>query len=115
MNDLLLENRLDNDQDVAVFRARFWRCRRLLHFIACRVLGSPERADEAVAKCWLKASRNPPRFEYESEFRSWLLRVLINEALAIRRGNQRSAQGEIAFRRDSLGARNQLYDNELCG
>jgi hypothetical protein len=74
----------------AVFEARFSRCRRLLHFIACRVLGGPERADNAVANCWLAASHNPPRFEHEGAFRSWLLRVLIDEALAIVRKNKRA-------------------------
>ena len=57
---------------------------RLQHFIACRVLGGPDRADDAIENCWLRASLNPPRFEYEGTFRSWLIRVLIDEALAIR-------------------------------
>ena len=70
--------------DSAVFEARFSRYRRLLHFIATRVLGSPERAGEAVENCWLSASRNPPSFEYDGAFCSWLARVLIDEALAIR-------------------------------
>ena len=72
----------------AVFASRFSRCQRLLHFIACRVLGSPERAEDAIESCWLRASRDPPRFEYEGAFRSWLLRVLIDEALAILRQRQ---------------------------
>jgi DNA-directed RNA polymerase specialized sigma24 family protein len=82
-NDFFFANRMDEDEDPAVFHARFWRCHRLLHFIACRVLGSSERVDGAIENCWVRASRNPPRFEYESAFRSWLLRVLIDEALAI--------------------------------
>ena len=70
-------------EDPAVFHARFWRFYRLQHFIACRVLGGPERADDAIENTWLRASRNAPRFEYEGAFRSWLIRVLIEEALAI--------------------------------
>lgn len=80
-NDLLIANRLN--QDLVVFRARFWRSYRLLHFVACRVLGALERADDAIENCWLKASRNPPHFEYEGAFRSWLVRLLIDEALGI--------------------------------
>ena len=72
-------------EDPAVFQTRFWRSHRLLYFIACRVLGDAERAADAVENCWVSASQNPPRFEYEGEFRSWLLRVLIDEALALRR------------------------------
>ena len=103
-----------SQENCAAFGAKFLRCYRVLHFIACRVLGGPERAEHAVQNCWRRASRNPPRFEYESEFRSWLLRVLIDEALAILRENQESARGEIGFRRYSFGARNQLDENELC-
>ena len=73
------------NQQQLIFNARFWRCYRLLHFIACRVLGGSERAEEAIGSCWRKASRHPQRFEYEGEFRSWLLRVLIDEALVLLR------------------------------
>ena len=75
----------------SVFEVRFSRCRRLLHFTACRVLGGPERAEDAVENCGLTASRNPPQFEYEGAFRSWLVRVLIDEALAILRQGQNTS------------------------
>jgi DNA-directed RNA polymerase specialized sigma24 family protein len=71
-----------------VFDEWFSRCRQLLHFIACRVLGGSERADLAVHNCWLTASCKLPHFEREGAFRSWLLRVLIDEALAIHRLGQ---------------------------
>jgi DNA-directed RNA polymerase specialized sigma24 family protein len=100
-------------EDPDIFHTRFSRCRRLLHFVAGRVLGGPERTEDVVENCWLKASRNPPRFEYEGAFRSWLVRVLIDEALAILRQNQPSAENEIRLRRDSFGARNQLHDREV--
>jgi DNA-directed RNA polymerase specialized sigma24 family protein len=52
-------------------------------FLACRVLSSPQQLDEVVKNCTITASRNPPTFECEGAFRSWLVRVLIDEALAI--------------------------------
>jgi len=52
------------------------------------VLGDEERVPLAVQNCWRTASRNPPRFEFEGAFRSWLVRVLIDEALAILRESQ---------------------------
>src|ERR1700722_9979701 len=64
-----------------VFEARFARCHGILCFLASRVLGSPEQVHEVVENCRIRASRNPPTFEYEGAFRSWLARVLINEAL----------------------------------
>jgi hypothetical protein len=68
-----------------VFEERFLRCRPLLQFLACRILASHEEVEKAVQNCRITASRNPPRFEYEGAFRSWLVRVLIEEALAILR------------------------------
>jgi len=67
----------------AVFEARFSRCREMLCFLACRVLGNPEQAHTAVRNCKITASRNAPTFEYEGAFRSWLVRILIDEGLAI--------------------------------
>jgi DNA-directed RNA polymerase specialized sigma24 family protein len=66
-----------------IFAHCFLRSYRLLHFIACRVVGNADRAPIALKNCWRTASRNPPHFEHESGFRSWLVRVLIDEALAI--------------------------------
>ena len=77
--------RVRPNQQKLIFDARFSRCYSTLHFIACRLLGGPQCAEEAIARCWRIASRNPQRFEYEGEFRSWLLRVLIHEALLLRR------------------------------
>jgi DNA-directed RNA polymerase specialized sigma24 family protein len=87
--DEILHTPVSNDsrEDPVVFAARFSRCRHLLHFIACRVLGGPERAEDAIENCWRAASQNPPKFEYDGAFRSWLLRVLIDEALVILRTN----------------------------
>jgi DNA-directed RNA polymerase specialized sigma24 family protein len=76
-----------------VFDNWFSRCYRSLHFVACRVLGSPEGAGLAVWNCWLRASRNPPTFDREGEFRSWLLRILIDEASAILQYRLRSQLG----------------------
>jgi hypothetical protein len=79
------DTRLSRQQEhPGAFAARFSRCHPLLHFIACHVLGGPERAEDVIEGCRRTESRNSPRFEHEGAFRSWLLRVLIDEALAIR-------------------------------
>jgi hypothetical protein len=72
----------------AIFAEGFLRVYWPLDFIACRVLGDKKRAQIAIHNCWQTASRNPPRFEFEGAFRIWLVRVLIDEALAILRENQ---------------------------
>jgi len=80
----------------AIFVRRFLRSYRFLHLIACRVLGDEERAPIAVQNCWRTASRNPPHFEYEGAFRSWLVRILIDEALAILRESQGERDAAVA-------------------
>ncbi len=60
--------------------------RRLLYFVAHRVLGNPERADIAVENSLYSASRRATAFDCEGAFRSWLVRIAIDEALAILHG-----------------------------
>jgi DNA-directed RNA polymerase specialized sigma24 family protein len=68
----------------AIFAERFLQAYRLLDFIAYRVLRDKKRAQIAIHNCWQAAARNPPRFEFEGAFRSWLARVLIDEAFSSR-------------------------------
>ena len=68
--------------------SRFSRYSPLLYSLACRVLGDIPGAEHALENCWRTASRNPPEFDYEGDFRSWLARVVIDEALAILRRNR---------------------------
>ena len=59
------------------------RYRGSLHFIAFRVLGDSDRADLAVENCLFSASRHPTAFRSEGAFRCWLVRIALDEALAI--------------------------------
>lgn len=61
----------------------FSRYRNVLYFVANRVLHNHEKAEDAVQRCYLFASRNVPQLNDEGSFRSWLVRVLIDEALII--------------------------------
>ena len=58
-------------------------------------LGGPEHANKAVENCWHTASRRAPRFDHEGEFRSWLLRALIDEALALLRNSQQTPKPDV--------------------
>ena len=80
-----MPERVWTNQQALIFDARFWRCNHLLHFIAGRILGDPEQVLKAVENCRNLASTLAPQFEYEGAFRSWLVRVLIDEALALLR------------------------------
>jgi DNA-directed RNA polymerase specialized sigma24 family protein len=63
----------------------------LLHFLARRILNCVQEAEEAVKNCRLKASRNPPSFSSEGAFKSWLVRILIDEATLLLRRRQSNA------------------------
>jgi DNA-directed RNA polymerase specialized sigma24 family protein len=66
----------------------FSRRQETLQYIACRVLADSELAARAIQNCWLKASSALGGFESESAFGSWVLRLLISEALAILHGTK---------------------------
>ena len=61
----------------------FARYHSLLSLIAYRILGNHEEAEEAVQNCKRVASYRAPRMEHEGAFRSWLARILIDEAVTI--------------------------------
>jgi Sigma-70 region 2 len=63
----------------------FLRYRSVLSLVAYRVLGDHKLAEDAVQRCLQSAFCNVPRFQSEGAFRSWLVRVLIDEALLILR------------------------------
>lgn len=91
---------LNPSQDTAleslqIFNARFHRCRNLLVSVASRVLTRQESTEEAIYNCWRVASRNPPRFEHEGAFRGWLVRVLLDQALVIRRRRRSRGYGDV--------------------
>ena len=65
------------------FNQWFSQCHNTLHFMAGLILGGSEKAERAVLNCWIRARRNLPSFESEGPFRSWVLRILISEALLI--------------------------------
>ena len=66
---------------------RAWRYRRLLHSVAQHVLGNPDGADIAIENCLFSASNRVTAFDCEGAFRSWLVRLAIDEALAILHGS----------------------------
>jgi DNA-directed RNA polymerase specialized sigma24 family protein len=78
------ENTLCVEFDPKIFEDRFARSRHLLHFVAVRILGSQDEGADAVRSCKAAASHNPPHFESEGAFRSWLVRILIDEAVVLR-------------------------------
>ena len=78
--DWTLNNPVENREPLDDRSSRY---RRMLSFVAYRVLGNHERAESAVRNCLLSASYIGPQFECEGAFRSRLVRIVIDEALLI--------------------------------
>lgn len=82
--DLRFERESSIDcQRESAFLVRAARYRQSLYFIANSILDDGERADRAVRNCLRAACRNPARFDSEGAFRSWLIRILIDEAVLL--------------------------------
>ncbi len=74
------------------------RYRHVLYFVAHRVLGNYSDAETAVESCIISVSGNVPSFKNEGSFRGWLVRVLIDEALAILRKKRMIADRDTTAR-----------------
>jgi DNA-directed RNA polymerase specialized sigma24 family protein len=72
-------------QDPWEFYEKFTRSQPLLYSIAVAVLGGRELAEEVVQNCCRTASVSQQRFQQGNAFHSWLLRILIEEALVVLR------------------------------
>jgi DNA-directed RNA polymerase specialized sigma24 family protein len=72
----------------SAFELQLSRNHELLYFIACRILTCPQEAEEAVKNCLHTASQSPPDCGSEGAFKSWLLRILIDEATLVLRNKQ---------------------------
>ena len=81
------------------------RYRPLLHFVADRVLDSPDRSAIAVENCLFSASQHAPAFAREGAFRSWLVRIVIDKALAIRHERSSSLLPKLVFGMDQRDVR----------
>jgi DNA-directed RNA polymerase specialized sigma24 family protein len=68
------------------------RYRPVLTLIAYRVLCDDKKAEVAVENCIRVASDTAPQFDHEGAFRSWLARVLIDEAVIILGSQRRSTR-----------------------
>ena len=84
--------------DEGALNELFSRYYSFLYFLACRVLRDREDAQDAVQNCLLRAVRNLQQFNNDGAFRSWLTRILVNEAISLlrkRRSRKRFSIGRV--------------------
>jgi RNA polymerase sigma-70 factor, ECF subfamily len=88
----LISDGLQGDKDA--FEILFSRYRPILYRLAQRILRNHEESEDAVQNCSLAAFRRMSSFKYEGAFRSWLARILFNEAITILRKRKRTYSSE---------------------
>jgi hypothetical protein len=81
------------------FESSFSKNRKLIAFVARRVLDSHKDAETAVTECFKTASSNPPVFTSEGAFRSWILRMVIDEALLILSRKTKTVSADVRLNR----------------
>lgn len=81
------------------FDQQFLNCKGLLKQIAERVLNGSEEVEEAMQRSYEAAASQRRRFRSEGEFRRWLVRTLLNEALLILHEKESAAESssELVF------------------
>jgi DNA-directed RNA polymerase specialized sigma24 family protein len=75
------------------FDRQFLSCKGLLKQIAERVLNGTEAVEEAIERSYAAAAIERRRFRSDGEFRRWLVRAVLNEALTILRERESAVEG----------------------
>lgn len=65
-----------------------------LMFSVAQSIAGPAIADEVIQEAWMSAMRALPKFEGRSSLKSWLMRIVANEAKTRRRKESRSVSLE---------------------
>jgi RNA polymerase sigma-70 factor, ECF subfamily len=104
----LISDGLQGDGDA--FEILFSRYRPILYRLAQRILRNHEESEDAVQNCSLAAFRKMKSFKYEGAFRSWLARILVNEAITILRKRKRTYSSERSIPQERAEAVDSLPD-----
>jgi RNA polymerase sigma-70 factor (ECF subfamily) len=104
----LISNGLQGDKNA--FEILFSRYRPILYRLAQRILHNHEESEDAVQNCSLVAFCKIESFKYEGAFRSWLARILVNEAITILRKRRRTFAPESLTPEDRAEAAGSLKE-----
>jgi len=87
--DTLIEALINKSE--AAFRHAVTECQRSMLYLAHSMVGN-KLADEVVQEAWFSAMRALPKFERRSKLKTWLMRIVANEAKTrVRRENRQES------------------------
>jgi RNA polymerase sigma-70 factor, ECF subfamily len=67
--------------DDAAWRTLLHLHHRALYSVAYRVTLHADEAEDAVQESWVRIAKALPRFDGRSSFRTWAIRILVNQAI----------------------------------
>jgi RNA polymerase sigma-70 factor (ECF subfamily) len=104
----LISDGLQGDREA--FEILFSRYRPILYRLAQRILRNHKESEDAVQNCSLAAFRKMHGFKCEGAFRSWLARILVNEAITIHRKRKRAYSSECSIPQERAEVADSLAD-----
>lgn len=72
----------------------------ILYSLSYRMLGDPEKAEDAVQDVFLKAYRSLAAFDSSRRFYSWIYTIAVNHLRSLHRKAEKKPQPDIAFEDD---------------
>ena len=83
--------------DVSLFELLMRRHNQRIYRTVRAVLGADDDAEDVMQQAYLNAFSHLRQFEGGARFTTWLTRIAVNEALALRRRSGRFVQGDDAM------------------
>jgi len=101
--DTLIEALIDKSE--AAFRHAVTECQPSMRYLAHSMVGN-KLADEVVQEAWFSAMRALPKFERRSKLKTWLMRIVANEAKTrLRRENRQVSLDAMLEPDDAMDSR----------
>ncbi len=95
-DDKTLVKRFVEEKDEFAYEVLVKKYQRMVYFLALKVVGGHEDADEIVQKTFISVYKNLGRFEGRSSLKTWIFRIAMNYSKNLIRDRARHAGEELA-------------------
>jgi RNA polymerase sigma factor (sigma-70 family) len=93
-NDALLVKRV-REGDTSAFRILVEKYKDLSLSLACSVLKNEEEAEDVLQEAFMKVYKNIGKFRFDSQFSTWLYRIVVNTCLHAKEKSKNHLHTEI--------------------
>jgi len=95
-DDKTLVKRFVDEKDEFAYEVLVKKYQRMVYFLALKVVGGHEDADEIVQKTFISVYKNLGRFEGRSSLKTWIFRIAMNYSKNLIRDRARHTGEELA-------------------